>query len=156
MDFNIESLSCKSLAECIVLGHLGLGSSGASLRTIVKWDGDVDNGHFVTLYDGDVRSLPWVWVTRNMLILVDVTMTYGFHQTLLDHIVTAADGDHVQPAVVQDMWQRLQLVVTPAALGVGIPLPSASCTVGWEAVQAGAVDKAPVTEANEASRSHPC
>ena len=63
----------------------------------------------VTLFPSmtDVRALPGVGISRGVLVDINLTMPDRCLDPVLDEVMPTADGDHVRPAVVQDVRKCL-------------------------------------------------
>ena len=136
---DILAVGRQGLLEVSVLRFLGGDGSLQSITVIVEGAADIDDGDFIPFDDCDVRALPGVGISRAVLVDISSTMPDRCLDPVVDEVMPTADGDHVHPAVVQDVWKCLLRIVAAATRCVDLGDPSLRRCVGWQTVQTGAV-----------------
>ena len=104
---DILAVSHQGLLEVSVLCFLGGDGSLQSITVIVEGAADVDDGDFIPFDDCDVRALPGVGISRDVLVDINLTMPDRCLDPVLDKVMPMPDGDHVCLAIVQDVRRCL-------------------------------------------------
>ena len=143
---DILAVGRQGLLEVSVLCFLGSHGSLQSITFIVEGAADIDDCD-----DCDVRALPGVGISMDVLVDINLTMPDRCLDPVLDEVMPTADGNHVCPTVVQDVRKCLLRMVAMATRWVDLGVPALRCCVGWQTVQSGTVDETPVTEVDKVS-----
>ena len=143
--------------QVLVLLDLADGGGIEGVFVIVEGHGDVDHCGLVALQNTDVWAFPGDWVTGNAYVLVDknsaVKNAYGGLQAILNLVVSAANGHSIGKTVAQDVGECFR-VRTATATRWGVSRAKAGkCSVEGTEIESGAMDEAPVAEANPKPRT---
>ena len=110
---------------------------------VLKWAAHVNDDDFVVFFDYYVGAKVQIGLS-DRAVSNDFTKADGFHKAVDDFVMSLPDQDHVGRAVADGMWQRL--VSSAVATSGRGAAPTAFHRVERQAVQAGTVNEAPVSE----------
>ena len=135
--------------QVFVLLDLADGSGIEGVFVVVEGHGDVDHCDLVALQNTDVWAFPGDWVTGNVLVDKNSAVKNGGFQAILDLVVSAANGHSVGKTVAQDVGECFRVRTATPATRWGVSRAKAGeCSVEGTEIESGAMDEAPVAEAN--------